>query len=113
MTAADLVVSAAGTSSWELLCLGAACAFVCVADNQETSYERVVAAGAVAGVGRLGELRADPSGGIEVLAALLGDEAERVSLRAAGQLAWSTVVVASAWPMPWPRMCSRNSHLRG
>ncbi len=84
VTAADLVVSAAGTSSWELLCLGAACAFVCVADNQETSYDRVVAAGAVAGVGRLGELRADPSGGIEVLATLLGDEAERVSLRAAG-----------------------------
>ena len=42
VTAADLVVSAAGTSSWELLCLGAACAFVCVADNQETSYDRVV-----------------------------------------------------------------------
>ena len=35
--------------------------------------------GAVAGVGRLGELRADPTEGIEVLATLLGDEAERVA----------------------------------
>jgi spore coat polysaccharide biosynthesis predicted glycosyltransferase SpsG len=84
VTAADVIVSAAGTSSWELLCLGAACAFVCVADNQVVSYERVVEAGAVAGVGRLGALRADPAEGIGVLAALLDDESERHRLRAAG-----------------------------
>ena len=36
--AADLVVSAAGTSTWELLCLGAPSALVCVVDNQRESY---------------------------------------------------------------------------
>ncbi len=82
VTSADVVVSAAGTSSWELLCLGAACAFVCVADNQETSYERVVALGAVAGVGHLSRLRADPAEGVRVLATLLGDPSERDRLRA-------------------------------
>ncbi len=84
VTAADLVVSAAGTSSWELLCLGAACAFVCVAENQETSYDRVVALGAVAGVGRLGELGADRGEAVAVLGRLLGDEQERGRLRTAG-----------------------------
>jgi spore coat polysaccharide biosynthesis predicted glycosyltransferase SpsG len=84
VVAAEVVVSAAGTSSWELLCLGAACAFVCVADNQEVSYERVVALGAVAGVGHLTGLRANPGAGIGVLAALLGDESEQDRLRAAG-----------------------------
>jgi spore coat polysaccharide biosynthesis predicted glycosyltransferase SpsG len=84
VTAADLVVSAAGTSSWELLCLGAACAFVCVADNQELSYGRVVELGAVAGAGRLADVRIDPAGSVAVLAHLLRDEGERRRLRAAG-----------------------------
>ncbi len=81
---ADVVLSAAGTSSWELLCLGAACAFVCVADNQVVSYERVVTDGAVAGLGRLEELRGDPSAAVEALGRLLRDEAARAGLRRAG-----------------------------
>ncbi len=84
VVAADLVVSAAGTSSWELLCLGAACAFVCVADNQVVSYERVVASGAVAGLGRIEELRDDPTEAVEVLGRLLGDDAARAGLRRSG-----------------------------
>ncbi|MEH0845809.1 spore coat protein [Micromonospora sp. CPCC 205711] len=54
--AADLVVSAAGTSTWELCCLGAPAALVCVVDNQRESYHRVVAHGLVAGLGELPEL---------------------------------------------------------
>ena len=38
----DLVVSAAGTSVWELCCLGVPAALVCVADNQEAGYRRVL-----------------------------------------------------------------------
>ncbi|TDB77833.1 PseG/SpsG family protein [Micromonospora sp. KC723] len=56
--AADLVVSAAGTSTWELCCLGAPSALVCVVDNQRESYRRVVAHGLVAGLGELPELAA-------------------------------------------------------
>ncbi len=60
VVAADLVVSAAGTSSWELLCLGAACAFLCVADNQQVSYDRITTLGVVAGLGRLEQVRERP-----------------------------------------------------
>ena len=54
---ADVVVSASGTSTWELLCLGATAGLVCVVDNQELGYERAVGTGAAAGVGTLEELK--------------------------------------------------------
>ncbi|WP_018253322.1 PseG/SpsG family protein [Salinispora mooreana] len=53
---ADLVVSAAGTSTWELCCLGAPSALVCVVDNQRDSYHRVIREGIAAGLGELPEL---------------------------------------------------------
>lgn len=81
VAASDLVVSAAGTSSWELLCLRAACAFVAVADNQEVSYRRVVATGAVAGLGLLDQLRAHPAPATDVLSELLSDAGARARLR--------------------------------
>lgn len=85
VTRADVVVSAAGTSSWELLCLGAACAFVCVADNQALSYDRVVALGAVVGLGRVAAVRAEPVTATEVLAGLLRDRAAQDRLRRSGR----------------------------
>jgi spore coat polysaccharide biosynthesis predicted glycosyltransferase SpsG len=51
VVAADLTVSASGTSTWELLCLGATAGLVCVVDNQVMGYERTVATGAAVGVG--------------------------------------------------------------
>ncbi|WP_092375477.1 PseG/SpsG family protein [Micromonospora phaseoli] len=94
ITAADLVVSAAGTSTWELCCLGAASALVCVVDNQRESYHRVVAAGLVAGLGELPELAAaGPAGAAARLTAartlggLLGDGAQRAALSARAQAA--------------------------
>lgn len=53
---ADLVVSASGTSTWELLCLGAAAAMVWVVDNQQLGYDSVVARGLATGLGHLPEL---------------------------------------------------------
>lgn len=88
VTSADLVVSAAGTSSWELLCLGAAVGFVCVADNQAASYDRAVAAGLGVGLGRLAEVAADPAPAVDALRTLLADEEARSALRARG---WSLV----------------------
>jgi spore coat polysaccharide biosynthesis predicted glycosyltransferase SpsG len=81
---ADLVISASGTSTWELLCLGATAGLVCVVDNQVMGYERAIATGTAAGVGMLSELRADPTAAAAVLKRLLTDAAERARLAAAG-----------------------------
>ena len=81
---ADLALSAAGTSTWELMCLGAAAGLVCVADNQEESYARVVASGAVAGVGRLHDLRTDHRAAVTAVRRLLDDPAWRRSLASRG-----------------------------
>ncbi|WP_326819973.1 PseG/SpsG family protein [Streptosporangium sp. NBC_01756] len=53
IAAADLVVTAAGGSVWELLHLGKAAALAWVAENQRPAYEEVVSRGLAAGLGRL------------------------------------------------------------
>ncbi len=85
---ADVVISASGTSLWELLCIGAAAAVVWVVDNQELGYDRVIAAGTAAGLGHLDEIRRDPAGAAKVLGALLRDVPWRDQLRATG---WAMV----------------------
>ncbi|MEV6347049.1 spore coat protein [Actinoplanes sp. NPDC051851] len=85
LAGADLVVSASGTSTWELLCLGRAAALVWVVDNQILGYDRTIARGYAAGLGRLGDFDADASG---VLKRLLTDPASRTELAARG---WAAV----------------------
>ncbi|WP_433251712.1 PseG/SpsG family protein [Streptosporangium sp. CA-135522] len=58
IAAADLVVTAAGSSTWELLYLGKAAALVWVADNQRPAYEEVVSRGLAIGLGHLGTVTA-------------------------------------------------------
>ena len=70
---ADLTISASGTSTWELLCLGATAGLVCVVDNQVMGYERAIATGTAAGVGVLSDLKEDPSSAAAVLKRLLTD----------------------------------------
>jgi spore coat polysaccharide biosynthesis predicted glycosyltransferase SpsG len=82
--ASDLVISASGTSTWELLCLGAVAGLVCVVDNQVLGYERTVATGAAAGIGLLSELTRGPDQAVPVLTRLLSDRDERARLAAAG-----------------------------
>ncbi|PZG23406.1 spore coat protein [Micromonospora craterilacus] len=89
IAAADLVVSAAGTSTWELCCLGAPSALVWVVDNQRESYHRVVAAGLAAGLGELPALAAGGSAGqvaraaaTHTLAELLASGPRRAELSA-------------------------------
>jgi spore coat polysaccharide biosynthesis predicted glycosyltransferase SpsG len=48
---ADLVLCAAGTSTWELLCLGVCPALIMVADNQRLGYDAMLAAGLGFGLG--------------------------------------------------------------
>lgn len=86
--AADVVVSAAGSSSWELLCLGAATGLVCVADNQEVSYSRIIDHGLAVGLGYLDAMRSGSDTGAGPLATLLATPARRQQLRLA---AWSAV----------------------
>ncbi|MEU8331252.1 spore coat protein [Micromonospora sp. NPDC048839] len=95
ITEADLVVSAAGTSTWELCCLGAPAALVCVVDNQRESYTRVVRHGLAAGLGELPELtaagvagRAARAAAARTLHGLLSSPQRRATLAAQ---AWSTV----------------------
>ncbi|SDT72030.1 PseG/SpsG family protein [Actinoplanes derwentensis] len=82
---ADLVVSASGTSTWELLCLGRAAALVWVIDNQILGYEKAVARGYAAGIGRLGEFGPDA---VTTLRRLLLNPADRTALAVRG---WAAV----------------------
>jgi spore coat polysaccharide biosynthesis predicted glycosyltransferase SpsG len=81
---AGLVISASGTSLWELLCIGAAAAVVWVVDNQELGYDQVIAAGTAAGLGHLDDVRDHPETAAEILRELLSDVTRRDRLRAAG-----------------------------
>jgi spore coat polysaccharide biosynthesis predicted glycosyltransferase SpsG/L-amino acid N-acyltransferase YncA len=98
MVEADLVLSAAGTSVGELCCLGVPMALVRAVDNQRLGYDRVVAAGAAAGLGGRDDLEGERA--TEVLRAVLGNSAIRgqLSARASsvvdGLGAWRVV---SAW----------------
>jgi spore coat polysaccharide biosynthesis predicted glycosyltransferase SpsG/RimJ/RimL family protein N-acetyltransferase len=56
---ADLVVSAAGTTSWELACIGVPSVLVAVVENQRAGLEAAVAEGVARGLGTLEEVRAD------------------------------------------------------
>ncbi|BFU47277.1 PseG/SpsG family protein [Krasilnikovia sp. MM14-A1004] len=88
---ADLAVSASGTSTWELLCLGLPAALVRVVDNQILGYERTIARGLAAGLGHLPTLRApgiEADTAVRVLRELLTDAAARAALSAR---AWAAV----------------------
>lgn len=85
LAGADLAVSASGTSTWELLCLGLASALVWVVDNQIDGYERTVAHGFAAGLGRLGQFSGKS---VDVLRELLTGPGSRAAL---ATRAWSAV----------------------
>nr|WP_296063600.1 spore coat protein [uncultured Actinoplanes sp.] len=85
LAGADLAVSASGTSTWELLCLGLPSALVWVVDNQILGYERTIARGYAAGIGQLGNLDA---GSVMTLRGLLTDADARTALAAK---AWAAV----------------------
>ncbi|GGK98107.1 PseG/SpsG family protein [Mangrovihabitans endophyticus] len=92
LAGADVAVSASGTSTWELLCLGLPAALVWVVDNQIVGYGRAVERGLAAGVGHLPSLRepgsAEALAAVAVLRDLLTDAAARAALAAR---AWAAV----------------------
>jgi spore coat polysaccharide biosynthesis predicted glycosyltransferase SpsG len=88
---ADLVISASGTSTWELLCLGRPAALVWVVDNQIIGYGRTTARGLAAGLGHLPDLsgRTIPAAtAVDRLRKLLVSPAARAEL---AERAWSAV----------------------
>lgn len=66
----DVVITASGTSVWELLCLGVPIGVVCVIDNQAPGYAIVTENDLAAGVGHLAALRDDEAARSAALAAL-------------------------------------------
>ena len=91
MSGQDLVVSAAGSSVWELCCIGVPMALVCAVDNQRVGYDRVVAAGAAVGLGGP-ELGGPGLGGDERAVGLLRSALTDSRVRAALMLAGRQVV---------------------
>jgi spore coat polysaccharide biosynthesis predicted glycosyltransferase SpsG len=91
LAAADLVLSASGTSTWELLCLGLPSALVWVVDNQILGYERATARGLAAGLGHLPALTEGGTGAgaaVDVLRHLLTSPEARTAL---ATRAWAAV----------------------
>lgn len=84
MTWADLVLSAAGTTVWELCCVGAPMALVTVAPNQLRNYQLVLDAGLAVGISALADV---VSGQVTALPAVLATDA----VNEAGARAWKTV----------------------
>ncbi|MDN5920593.1 MAG: bifunctional UDP-2,4-diacetamido-2,4,6-trideoxy-beta-L-altropyranose hydrolase/GNAT family N-acetyltransferase, partial [Pseudonocardia sp.] len=81
MARADLVISAAGTTVWELCCVGVPMALVRAADNQIEGYRAVVEAGAGLGLGGPDEV-ADTAAAAARLVPLLTDPGTRAAFAA-------------------------------
>ncbi|GAB3578455.1 hypothetical protein [Calidifontibacter terrae] len=85
----DAAISAAGSTIWELLCLGVPTASVCVVDNQEPGYDATINAGVTLAGGRLPRLRGtdrevEERTVVGNLTELIGDIALRDELRSTG-----------------------------
>lgn len=83
----DAVVSAAGTSTWEMLSLGVPAALVAVTANQLTGYDIVVSRQVVAPLGLLDPLRSPgpaANAAVTALRQLLSDSTFRRNLAARG-----------------------------
>jgi spore coat polysaccharide biosynthesis predicted glycosyltransferase SpsG len=83
MSWADLAVSAAGSTVWELCCLGVPMALVTVAVNQEDNYQHLLANDLAMGLGPLADLRQST----ESIAWIF----DRARLDEVGSRAWAAV----------------------
>lgn len=80
----DAVLVAAGPSTAELLCLGAAVGLVWVTDADVETYRQLMVQRAVIGLGSVEALGKEPESGAEQAARLLSDSRERARLAESG-----------------------------
>lgn len=71
--AARLVISGAGTTTWELSALRAAAALVLLTENQRANYDAALAAGGMVGLGELADVRRRAPAAVRALRAALED----------------------------------------
>ncbi|WP_052207592.1 bifunctional UDP-2,4-diacetamido-2,4,6-trideoxy-beta-L-altropyranose hydrolase/GNAT family N-acetyltransferase [Sinomonas humi] len=80
--AADLVISGAGTTIWELAALGTPMAIIQLVENQSQNYGFAVERGMAAGLGAFGD---DPEGSVQTLRGVLTDSSLRARLAGAAR----------------------------
>jgi spore coat polysaccharide biosynthesis predicted glycosyltransferase SpsG/RimJ/RimL family protein N-acetyltransferase len=85
---ADLVISAAGTTVWELCCVAVPTALICVAENQRAGYTAMTSDGIAVGLGSPSDLRENIGVTSDALRTILLDPDERARLSRAG---WEAV----------------------
>lgn len=85
MNWADLVITTAGSTVWELCCLGVPMALVVVADNQHEHYQAAVQTGVAIGLGTINEVASADS------LPHRRELATSAALNAYGERAWQTV----------------------
>ncbi|WP_162889893.1 PseG/SpsG family protein [Streptomyces olivoreticuli] len=88
MAGMDLVISAAGTTTIELCCLGVPAALIQVVDNQKPVYEGAVSHRCAEGLGSISEVLAHPATMAQHVRDLLAQPARRAEL---AQRAWQMV----------------------
>jgi GNAT superfamily N-acetyltransferase len=96
MAAADLVVTAAGTSVWELCAMARPFAAVAVVDNQAVGYDAIVRAGATLGLGSVADVEDSLATAERLRPALRSPEVRQRLAQAAGRVvdahgAWRVV----------------------
>lgn len=70
---AQLVISSAGVTSWELLCVGIPAALIQAVDNQLPNYQEMTQRGWAAGLGLAEQIKTDPDGFADRIAAIWAD----------------------------------------
>lgn len=84
----DLVISAAGSSLWELACVGACVAAIEVVDNQSNSYSLSDEAGLIFGLGSRSAIESHPDDAIDKLREVLLNPTLRTDI---SQTCWNQV----------------------
>lgn len=85
---ARLVITPAGVTSWELLCLGVPAGLIAVAENQRPNYEAMTGRGWGAGLGSIEQCRRDPGGLADRIRSVWSDPA---ACRDRARAAWTAV----------------------
>lgn len=83
--AMDLVISGAGTTTWELAALGVPVALIQLVDNQRDNYSFAVGSGFALGLGEVKDGRLHTAGAAGLLAEALGHPSRLEALSAAGR----------------------------